>query len=419
MPPFPNEVDVFSSGSAALGVALSTLRSNPLRTLLSTLGIVMGMASLVAVLSIGDGLERFAREQVSRTTDVQSIVVQPTEVDVVDGVSVPRTDFARFDLGDRDSLQKLLGTSAAVGIATTGGTRVEVGDSLRGVVVTATTPATFERTIDSLAAGAAFDERAVRDSSPVAMVSWSLASTLDSAAAGGVVGRKIQLGEEAFEVIGVERRQEGPAARSLRAVVPFTTQDVALARTSAARAARMLLRVHRVEDVDTVRAQAASWLAERGGAAEVRTYSAARIEQVQQGILIFKLAMGTFAGIALLVGGIGIMNVLLASVTERTREIGIRKATGASHGDLLAQFLTESVAISAVGSILGAALGIGGAYAATAIMRAKAGAFIYAGLSIGTLLVAAAISVATGLAFGAYPALRAARLSPIEAIRHE
>ncbi|HEU4800910.1 MAG TPA: ABC transporter permease [Gemmatimonadales bacterium] len=408
-----------SLNAGALGVALSTLRSNPLRTLLSTLGIVMGMASLVAVLSIGDGLERFARDQVSRTTDVQTIVVQPTEVDVVDGVAVPRTDYARFDLADRNALQDRLGARAGVGIATTGGSRLVAGDSARGVIVAAVTPEMFEQTMDSLAAGAAFSADAVRDSSRVAMISWTLASALDSSTPADVVGRKLQLEEATFEVVGVERAQEGPAARSLRAVVPFTTQEVALARASSARAAQMVVRVRAVEDLDAVRAEVESWLAERGGVAEVRTYSAARIEQVQQGILIFKLAMGTFAGISLLVGGIGIMNVLLASVTERTREIGIRKATGASHRDLLAQFLTESVAISAVGSVLGAALGIGGAYAATAIMRAKAGAFIYAGLSLSTLLVAAAISVATGLLFGAYPALRAARLSPIEAIRHE
>ncbi len=410
---------MLSLNAAALGVALSTLRSNPLRTLLSTLGIVMGMASLVAVLSIGDGLERFARDQLTRTTDVQSILVQPTEVDVVDGVAVPRTDFARFDLADRHTLQDRLGGAAGVGIVTTGGSRLVAGDSVRGAVVAAVTPEMFERTMDSLAAGTEFGEDAVRDSSRVAMISWTLARALDSVAPASVVGRQLRLGEADFSIVGIERAQEGPAARSLRAVVPFTTREVALARASSTRAAQMLVRVRAVEDLDTMRAQVKGWLAERGGAAEVRTYSAARIEQVQQGILIFKLAMGAFAGISLLVGGIGIMNVLLASVTERTREIGIRKATGASHRDVLAQFLTESVAISAVGSILGAALGIGGAYTATALMRAKADAFVYAGLSLSTLLLAAAISVATGLAFGAYPALRAARLSPIEAIRHE
>ena len=106
-----------SLNAGALGVALSTLRSNQLRTLLSTLGIVMGMASLVAVLSIGDGLERFARDQVSRTTDVQTIVVQPKDLDLVHEVQVPPTDYARFDLTDRKALQDRLDSRSVLGIA--------------------------------------------------------------------------------------------------------------------------------------------------------------------------------------------------------------------------------------------------------------------------------------------------------------
>jgi putative ABC transport system permease protein len=151
----------------------------------------------------------------------------------------------------------------------------------------------------------------------------------------------------------------------------------------------------------------------------VQTEAASRLKQARQGILIFKLAMGSFAAISFIVGGIGIVNVLLASVRERTREIGVRKGIGARQRDILLQFLAESVAISGVGSVIGVVAGLAGALGVTAVMRANTEAIVFAAFTWPTLLAATAIAIAIGLAFGTYLALRAARLSPIDAIRHE
>src|SRR5688500_10001047 len=164
-------------------------------------------------------------------------------------------------------------------------------------------------------------------------------------------------------------------------------------------------------------------LAARDSAWERRyvvTTNESRLDQLSRGILVFKLFMGAITGISLLVGGIGIMNVLLASVTERTREIGVRKAMGARRRDILMQFLAESVAISGAGSLLGVALGLSGAFAIVAVIRAQAQAvYLDATFSWSTVMSAAISAIAIGLTFGTYPARRAARLSPIDAIRHE
>ena len=143
------------------------------------------------------------------------------------------------------------------------------------------------------------------------------------------------------------------------------------------------------------------------------------LEQLRKGILVFKLFLGAITGISLLVGGIGITNVLLASVTERTREIGIRKAVGARQADIRRQFLAESVTITVAGALAGAALGLGLAFLAASLIRKFADAPLQVAVTPGSLLLAAGVTLAVGLVAGTYPARRAARFSPVDAIRHE
>ncbi len=199
--------------------------------------------------------------------------------------------------------------------------------------------------------------------------------------------------------------------------------DVKLTSSTAQKFYRAVITAKRLEDLPALQTQTEAWLAKRypddwKKHARIMSY-ADESARVRDNMVIFKILMAAITGVSLVVGGVGIMNVLLASVTERTREIGVRKATGARNKDLLAQFLSESVAIAGMGSVLGTLLGVGVASLVASIMRAKTEAHVHAGFSLSTLLVAIAAPFIVGIAFGIYPALRAARLSPIEAIRHE
>ena len=417
--------------ATAISVGFDTLRVNPLRTILSTLGVIIGVSALVAVLSVGDGMERSVRAQIEETTDLQAILVRPRTTEEVDGQFFPLPNPARLTVEDARQIRALEGAKA---VSLSSNTLAEVRNregTIRRMAMAMSEVAFRDSARMNVASGRLLTVDEAAGNAPLVVLSDDLARSMrpDSNAA-AMVGDSVRVGNVTAEVIGVleprpaaviqrvgARRRVGdyrvlapielvPAGMDSRISPPtITALSATVEQTQALK--------QRIEQMFAARDTA--W----GRLYQVTT-NETRLEQLSRGILMFKLFLGAITGISLLVGGIGIMNVLLSSVTERTREIGIRKAAGARDRDIKRQFLAESVAISAVGSGIGLAIGIGGAYGITAGIRKFSQApFLTASVSWSTLAVAAIAAIVIGLTFGTYPARRAARLSPIDAIRHE
>jgi putative ABC transport system permease protein len=402
------------------------MRANPVRTFLSMLGVMIGVAALVAILALSDGLERYSREQIERTTDLQTILLTSRSVDVVDGVAIRRSDPVILRRADARELARSL---APIGARTTvyvtgSGWATMPGDTARhATLATATTSAAEAMLPHPIAAGRFLVAADLSGDSSVAVVSGNLARALggDSADAADLVGDRFRWNDVDWRVIGVQAHD--PADRMNRVWVPFTAKNVRLLDPDGHRPASIGIRVEKIESLPEATVEIESWLEGRFGTSWDERVSLAsnrrRIDQVRQAMLVFKLVLGAIAGISLLVGGIGIMNVLLASVSERTREIGMRKAAGARARDISLQFLVESLAIAGIGSSLGILVGMLGASGVAAVVRSFTDAPVHAAFTWQSVAFAACAALLIGLVFGTWPARRAARLSPIEALRHE
>jgi ABC-type antimicrobial peptide transport system permease subunit len=300
---------------------------------------------------------------------------------------------------------------------------VEYLDRRATVLLTLSTASLVDFTGLPLAAGRFFTRIEEAHGSPVIVIGHRLAEEL----AGGhdaiwLVGRWIRVGSERREVIGVLAPPSTGDEPDLVAFAPIRGGTALFLPGSAPAVATLRLKAHSIESVDTLRVAAVNWLAERYGRNVEKldvVVGTQRLENTKQAMLLSKLLLGLLAGLILTVGGIGIMNVLLSAVVERTREIGIRKAVGATRADIQAQFLVESVAVTGVGSAIGFGAGLLLAVIGTLVFRRWAGAPIYPVVHLSTALFAIGAAVIVGLVFGTYPARRAASLSPVDAIARE
>lgn len=404
-------------------VGIQMLRRNPLRTLLSTLGVIIGVGSLMAILNLGDSLVKFSRDQIERTTDLQVIEVSPLTTERIEGITLNRQDPVVFTGRDVDSLGWHLNGKAWVTLSVIGSQWFSMaGDTGRfPSVLVATMPGAKEMLLTKVKTGKFFDNSDAESDANVAVLSHRVAEKL----AGGqdlntVLGKEVIAGNVTWRVIGI--LEAGKNEQVPLVYVPYTSVPATDVVRTSSQLPRLMIKVVKIEEFDGVHQEVRRWLEQRFGSVE-RQFSVTnprqRHEQVRQGMLVFKLIMGCITGISLVVGGIGIMNVLLASVSERTREIGIRRASGARKRDILMQFLIESVSISGLGGFCGVVLGYLVTVIALAIIRSTTEAPLETATTAVSILIAFSASFVVGVVFGLYPALRASRLSPTDAIRYE
>jgi putative ABC transport system permease protein len=398
--------------------AIESLNANKMRSGLTILGIVIGVAAVIAMLAIGSGAQNTITGSISGLGSNLLFVFRGGNGNVRNPQPLTRGDAEAIADPFQAPSVALVAPYISSNLSVTFGGE-SISSSINGV-----TPEYLEVRNYSLLEGDFISEENILGRSSVAVIGVEVADKLYGRR-DGLIGETLRIEGQPFRVIGVLTPRGGGAFGSEDNIVniPFSTAQSRLIQRSNDRVDFILVQAVNTDLVNQASEEISQILRARHrtdlGADDFQIFSQQDFVATAQSITsVLTIFLGGIAAISLLVGGIGIMNIMLVSVTERTREIGLRKAIGARKRDILIQFLTESSLLSMFGGILGIGLGWSIAYIVGLIASANNTELIPV-VGLDAILLATIFSTAVGLFFGIYPANRAANLQPVEALRHE
>jgi putative ABC transport system permease protein len=401
----------------AIRVSLRGLAGNKLRSSLTILGVLIGVGAVIILVAVGNGSSAAVQDQI-KALGTNTITVINTGRFGGTSSTAAQTQSATITASDIKTLEDPGQAPDVKSVNPVVSTSVDAvnGSSEATASVTGTTPGYLTAEDDVLAGGRGIDAADVSSHAEVVVIGQTLESDLFTVGT-NPIGQTINLGSTGFQVIGVLAAKSSSTTTDANAVaiVPYTTAEDQLTGYSLS-FSELIIQSKSSSDITAAEDETAAILA----AANDTTVSSLPFSIVNEDSLLstskstnstFTVLLAAVAAISLLVGGIGIMNIMLVTVTERTREIGIRKAIGAPRSAILGQFLTEAIVLSVLGGLAGVAVGlIGSQFRIDGVVPV---------VSDSSIIEAFAVSTVIGVFFGFYPANRAASLRPIDALRYE
>lgn len=403
----------------SIRVALQSIAANKLRAALTMLGMIIGVAAVIALVAAGAGTQAEVAERfASLGSNLLTISARPT---FYRGVAQSSAGTQALSETDVQAIRRLSTSIATIAPQYSTNGQVVYGSNNTRASVLGVTPE--YRTVRDWAVEQGRFVESLDDSThaKVVVLGSAVAEDLFGTLAGSPVGKTVKINRQNYLVIGV-MTTKGTGVQDLDSsvLIPLSTAQIRFGGAGNRSLSAILVQAVSADKMDYAVSELTTILRASHGLASTQTADfiiqnqTQMVEMVQETAQTFSVLLGSIASISLVVGGIGIMNIMLVSVTERTREIGIRKAVGARRRDILTQFLVEAVVLSVVGGAMGVALGYGGAGIVTPLLGGSRA--IVTGQSV---VMALGVSVGVGLFFGIYPASRAAGLNPIDALRYE